>query len=213
MEKDLVNIVIEKSYIELSAFERAELDEFCSSESEYNQLKDVFIEVEMMQFDRVSPRKETKESLDSLFDSTYPKVTPIWYMSAAAVIVPKEKPIHRQPLLQIAAVGLLFFFAYPFFQNEVNTDSSQVAVAQKHESIDHSVSFKNQPAVVKVVDEVTPEVVNEVVVTTRVLAAATPADLLDPNHSDGIFDPTTEIAFSQPASAQPEMLDLLTATF
>ena len=216
MEKDLVDIVMEKSYIELSTDEKVELGEFCNSESEYNQLKDVFLGVEMMQFETPTPKKETKESLDSLFDSTHPRVAPIWYMTILAFAVPKEKSIHRQPLIQIAAIGLLFFLAYPFFQADVVGDVPQFSQVEYPEPILNDVKL------------VAPEVVKDPVITVvdvpkRIVLAAiepqsapsigTTMQALGAGHSDGVFDPNNELAFSQPASEEPDMLDLLTAAF
>ncbi|MFT6243603.1 MAG: hypothetical protein ACJA0U_000933 [Salibacteraceae bacterium] len=212
MEKDLVDIIMEKSYIELSANEKAELNEYCGSESEYNQMRDVFQGVEGMKFESFTPKKETKESLDSLFDSSFPKVAPIWYMSVLATIVPKEKVVYRQPLVQIAAIGLLIFLAYPFFNSDVAGEVPQFAEVQSP-----------QPSTPKgknnfVPEPVQPEEVKEVVQSEPILVAAVDPKpvlqaALNTEHSDGIWDPSTEMAFSQPASESPEMLDLLTATF
>lgn len=221
MEKDLVDIVMEKSYIELSANEKAELSEFCNTESEYNQLQDVFRGVEMMQFETFAPKKETKESLDSLFDNTHPKAAPIWYMSILTTVVPKEKAIHRQPLVQIAAVGLLFFLAFPFFQADVTEGEPQLAKLEEvAPTADESVEIKSEidsdykmesPAVVAETIDESP--VSRNVVLSASAASEKKEELLDPNHSDLNFEESAEIAFSQPASAEPDMLDLLTATF
>jgi hypothetical protein len=212
MEKDLVDIIMEKSYIELSANEKAELGEFCSSESEYNQMKDVFHGVEGMQFETFTPKKETKESLDSLFDSSFPKVAPIWYMSILATIVPKEKVVYRQPLVQIAAIGLLIFLAYPFFNSDVTDEVPQFSEIESPKSSTPEVNkiVGTEPAQpLEVVDVVVPSepILVAAVVPEPVLAAVVVG------HSDGVWDPATEMAFSQPASESPEMLDLLTATF
>lgn len=216
MEKDLVDIVMEKSYIELSAGEKAELNEFCNSESEYNQLKDVFLGVEMMQFDAPTPKKETKESLDSLFDSTHPRVTPVWYMSALAVIIPKEKSIHRQPLLQIAAVALLIFIAFPYFQTDVQDSSPQLAELKKTEAAPEvkNTDFKTVEVPTEDNEVVASTIIAEPIATPIVAEVVVPRVItIDPVHPDGVWDEATEMAFSQPASAEPEMLDLLTATF
>ena len=51
------------------------------------------------------------------------------------------------------------------------------------------------------------EPIPAVVIASLATGSAVPVD-----HPDGVFE-GVEIAFSQPASAQPDMLDLLTATF
>ncbi len=129
MERDIVDIVMEKTYLELSAEERSELAEFCSSEDEFNQLKHVFASVENMEMDPPVPRAETKERLDHLFAETYPKTAPVWYNSVFAVLVPKDKPLYRQPLLHIAAVALLLIFTVPLMQNNLSDKSPLMAEA------------------------------------------------------------------------------------
>ena len=127
MEKDLVNIIVEKEYIDLTTAELAEVNEFCSSEVEYNQMRDVFIEVESISFDSPKPKAETKKSLDNLFNERYPKVPVAWYSSILTIVVPKNKPLHRQPLLQVAAVCLLFLMVVPIFNSDVTINKNQMA--------------------------------------------------------------------------------------
>lgn len=127
MEKDIIDIITEKQFIELSSVEREELQEFCANEDEYNHLRDVMLGVNSLTFEKVSPKKETKQKLDDLFNETYPKVAPVWYMSVLAVVVPKEKTILQQPLLKVAAVCLLILLAYPIFNNDVVTEENQIA--------------------------------------------------------------------------------------
>ena len=241
MEKDLVDIVMEKEYIELSADEKAELEDFCSSESEFYQLKQVFEDVGSIQFDLPSPRKETKQRLDDLFNDIHPKAAPIWYMSVFSFVVPREKPLYKQPLMQIAAVGLLLLLIFPFFNNEMTPDNTQIANIEKVEKIEQEIEEASvvPPGVdevkvdeVKIVEEViesireeskteagTREITSMDFAFTDAAASAEPAIARTAapgaDHPDGIFDPALygEIAFSQPASSNPDMLDLLTATF
>ncbi|MDG1333193.1 MAG: hypothetical protein P8P74_12740 [Crocinitomicaceae bacterium] len=127
-----MDIVREKEFIELSAAERAELGELCSSEDEYNQVKAMFAGISAMDWSNPTPKAETKESLDHLFAQKHPKAAPIWYNAPLAVLAPKGKPFYRQPLVQAAAVGLLIFLAYPFMNSDVMTsDTAQVAVLEK----------------------------------------------------------------------------------
>ena len=223
MEKDLVDIVMEKSYIELTQKEKLELNEFCSSESEFDQMKQVFLGVEMMKFTNPAPKKETKESLDSLFDSTFPKAAPIWYMAILAKVAPKEKPVYRQPLLQIAAVGLLLFFVYPLANNPIEEASCtpQMAVVEdvkENKTEESNSAFKTtidkEPTKVVLVNDVDKESPGELK-SVELLASVDEPVVRDMNtpHSDGVYDPSIEVAFSQPASSEPEMLDLLTASF
>lgn len=127
-----MDIVKEKEFIELTATERAELGELCSSEDEFNQVKAMFAGIGAMDWSNPAPKAETKESLDHLFAQKYPKAAPVWYNAPLAVVAPKGKPFYRQPLVQAAAVGLLIFLAYPFIGSNVMTsDNSQVAVLEQ----------------------------------------------------------------------------------
>lgn len=123
-----MDIVKEKEFIELSAAERAELGELCSSEEEFNQMKAMFASISAMDWSNPAPKAETKESLDHLFAQKHPKAAPVWYNAPLAVLAPKEKPFYRQPLVQAAAVGLLIFLTYPFVKSNVMTsDTTQIA--------------------------------------------------------------------------------------
>lgn len=127
-----MDIVKEKEFIELTAAERAELGDLCSSEEEFNQVKAMFAGIGAINWSNPTPKAETKESLDHLFAQKHPKAAPVWYNAPLAVLAPKGKPIHRQPLIQAAAVGLLIFLAYPFVKSNVMTaDQTQVAVLEK----------------------------------------------------------------------------------
>lgn len=217
MKKDLIDTIMEKEFHELSADERAEIQSFCATEEEFNQARDVFTRVEAMAFETPTPKVETKERLDDLFHQSYPKVAPIWYMSVAAVVVPKNKVFYRQPLLQVAAIGLLFLLIYPVWTSEVvSNDAPQQQVAQAE------IPEKDTPIEVKEIRNDAPApvaetpVVDEKVERTQLatvdsepvmqdLTAATPGST---EHPDGVY-----VSYSQPASQEPEMLDLLTTTF
>lgn len=220
MKKDLIDTIMEKEFVELTATERSELKEFCASEDEFNQMKEVFVGVESMQFTEAKPRVETKRRLDDLFDQTYPKVAPVWYMSAFAVIAPKGKSLHRQPLMQIAAIGLLFLMLYPFWTTNVQVpteDSPQVALNEapsKQPEVNSNVSSDYKaPSVVQdvalVAEKAEAVVISEDVTATVVVASSTPGvDVANEPHPDGVF-----VAYSLPASETPELFDLLTTTF
>lgn len=127
MERDIVDIITEKEFIELTAQEREEVLEYCGGEDEFNQMKEVFIGVNASSFNNVHPSAETKKSLDDLFDKTYPKAAPIWYMSVLAAVAPKDKSLIQQPLLKVAAIALLFVLIVPFFNDSVVNEKEQLA--------------------------------------------------------------------------------------
>ena len=235
MEKDLVNIIVEKEFIELSSTELAEVNEFCSSEEEYNQMRDVFLEVESITFDTPKPKAETKKSLDNLFNQTYPKVPVAWYSSILTVVVPKDKPIHRQPILQVAAICLLFIMIIPFFNTDVAVQKNQIAEVEKltdtevgsvakvkviEKEEDNIVNGNQQESSIEELIESEIEVPRVVSVenfnSSNSLSASTPFTAFSASfdHPDGIFDETiAEVDYSMNISELPDVLDLLTTTF
>ncbi len=131
MERDYLDIIKEKEFMELNSAERAEVAEICATEEEFNATKAMLLQVDSIIVEPITPSPKTKESLDKLFAQSYPKAAPIWYNSVFAVIVPKEKPIYRQPLVQIAVAFLIFWMVFPFFNSELKTDNKQLAKVEK----------------------------------------------------------------------------------
>lgn len=127
-----MDIIKDKEFIELTASERDELMELCTSEDEFNQLKSMFAGISAMNWSNPTPKAETKERLDHLFAQKHPKAAPVWYNAPLAILAPKGKPFYRQPLVQVAAVGLLIFLAYPFVNADVmESKTNQVASVEK----------------------------------------------------------------------------------
>ena len=132
MDKELVDIVLNKSFVELTTNERTELLEWCSNEDEFDQMKNVFLEVELMKKQQTeNVRPETKRSLDALFDQKHGKGSIIWNSSVVTALYPKEKPIYKRPLFQIAAACILFFMAYPIISNK--SELKEVSSIAKNE--------------------------------------------------------------------------------
>jgi len=223
MKKDLIDTIMEKEFHALSELEREELNSYCASEDEYNQMKEVFLGVEQMTWEAPKPKAETKQRLDDLFNSTYPKAAPVWYSSVLAVVVPKEKPIYRQPLAQIAAITLLALLLVPFWSSDSgvvkSSSSPQVAQVEQKGKTEKPTDVKPESVVETKED---PIIFKETPVTkssaTPVLVASAGniggsstslgTTSTEGSHPDGVF-----VAVSQPASEAPEMFDLLTATF
>lgn len=227
MKKDLIDTIMEKEFHALTDSERSELASFCSSEEEFNQMKDVFIGVEQMVVDTPKPKAETKQRLDDLFDATYPKAAPLWYSSVLAVVVRQGKPVHRQPLLQIAAIALIVLMIVPFWNSNAELGETQDQIAEAKESVNVPYAdTNNSKAPVAEVKGFEPkESEPKKSEAPKVQSASEPTlmvatDAINPrqelrdavspgsNHPDGVF-----VAVSQPASENPEMFDLLTATF
>ena len=239
MKKDIIDIVAEKEFMELTSEERTELNEFCANEQEYNQLKNVLLNVSSLKVESVTPRKETKASLDRLFDTSFPRSAPLWQSSVLAAVIPRNKPLYMQPLMHIAAVALLLILVVPMFQKEINTtktpiakiennNTEQLIVPLKQEQKDVETQTENTAVPIPVEKEANE--IEEESVPIRsdldfsgisvsdnlpVVAGSGFSEVSVTDHPDGVFsgDLETEVAFSQPASASEDLLDLLTATF
>lgn len=239
MGRDIVDIVMEKSFVELNDAERAELSEFCATEEEFMQLKHVFASVESMNFEQEEPRAEIKEKLDHLFEKTYPAAAPIWYNSFFAVLIPRDKPLHRQPMLHIAALLVLIFLAVPMMQQEPTNDNELLADASTENVTseqDGANGSGNQQSVTSSdVNSEEVETKNSDVLTTTSALVGSLADERDTEgrtrslsliasagmapgseHPDGIFSGAEDesiVSLSVSAQETSRVLDLLTATF
>lgn len=238
MERDIFDSVKEKDFSALTPEERAELADICSNEFEFNQLKAVFSQVETMKNEHPTPKKETKAKLDDLFVQTYPKVAPIWYNGLFAIVVPREKPLYRQPLAQIAAIALIAFFTVPYFNQSMPQEKVQMAEVKKQikgntfeakeaesrenrdETVLSSESTKEATTRAKMVDDSVekPALVASTATSSSasakvsVFAEGAAATAPGSDHPDGIFM-GEQVSFSQPASESPGIFDLLTTSF
>ena len=250
MKKDLFDIIREKSFEELTDAERAEVSEMAGDAEAYTELQGFMEEVDVIASEKVVPSSKVKGDLNDLFDQVHGQRKYAWYMSFAAVIVPKEKPLYQQPLFYAAAVLLLVLLVVPFANKNLSNTTEVLAqnemvqedsVIQEDENVEIPVSTNvqtrssNEQAKSEVVmedanrademrsvelafaeEEKIEEEVSAVEFDMSVTAAPSVsiATTVAGNHPDGVFeDWATESNFSVPASKQPELLDLLTATF
>lgn len=236
MKKDIIDIIEEKEFIELSSAERTELIDFCTTEEEYNQLKNVLSNVSGVKRVNPSPREETKESLDRLFDESFPRTVPMWQNTVLTVIIPRNKPLYMQPLLHVAAVALLLILVVPMFQNEIInkktsiakidvTDSKQVEKPMEQDQKELTpytetnpmpISVENETTTVTGLDRDEKDFSGLTIPEDDFSAAGSGfSETSVSDHPDGVFSARTDekVAFSQPASESSDLLDLLTATF
>lgn len=244
MEKDLIDIVIKKQFIELSEKDRTELKEWCSSEEEFEQLKLVFKGVERLKAAQTDlPKAETKKSLDELFAQKHAKgASTIWYNSILLALYPTDKPLLQRPIMQVAAIGLVMLMVYPFlFKNELDVQKPQMAKVEKQNESRSTQEMKEEassetkstieeeseeqnfstlsmledvPMIFFSEDEIAKD--KSADSDAELAGAATYAWTAAPavsDHPDGIYVGAKAISYSQSASDQPAVLDLLTATF
>lgn len=242
MEKELVNIIMDKKFIELSSSEKEELKEWCTTEEEFDQLNQVFIGIEQLKAEQIiTPKAETKQSLDSLFAQKHIKAaSPIWYNSLLVLVYPKDKPFIRRPIVQFAALALIFLMVFPFISTETIIESKQ-----QHAKVEKEFEAKIQDPQEKLIEEKTAEeaaspilmqdkesllessinqqevqdempIAQSAIVSGKTMAFASTMSKNDSktfDHPDGIFTGGSSVTYSQAASSQPAIFDLLTTAF
>lgn len=191
MEKELVKLVLEKEYNELTASERVLLREWCSGEEEFEHLKTVMEGVEQIRMARhFAPRPAVKSSLDALFDQRHAKQTPmLWYNSIMLALYPKDKPLAQRPLLQLAAVALLLIMVYPFmFSSDMVKKKEQIAQVEEQKQPPKELSEQDESGNKTETEEtVTPET-RTVVSENMVAEMEAPREDIMVVASDNIID-------------------------
>lgn len=134
MDKELEQLVRNKHYFELTPNEKESLREWCSTEDEFLQLKQVFDHIEGLKYSNTfTPKHETKQSLDDLFAEKHQKNTRvIWLNSIGVALYPKDKPFFQRPLAYAAAIGIIALIATPFLFD--NTLPAKPSLAQVEKS-------------------------------------------------------------------------------
>jgi len=134
MEKDTVEKIKNKSFFELSQEERRDMKELFTNEEEFNEIKAMFIQMDKLTVDSFKPSKNVKEELDHIFVQQYAATQS---KSFLALIVPKNKPFYRQPLVQLAAMALLILLVVPVFNSPLVEETIQVAKIEEKENIEN----------------------------------------------------------------------------
>lgn len=232
MAQDVFDIIKNKEFHELSVDEMKEVMECCETQDEFYSMKNVLNEVDSMMVKDLRPSGKTKENLDMIFDEVHSTKTRVWYSSIGAVIIPMNKPIHKQPLMYIAAMLVALFFIYPFGGDQFNTNQQAnptVAVNQEVQEEPIQTNENTQAEVMKdmsiqdlesapldrIMDEtsIDSRVADPIMEPSLSLAEAVAATQPGTGHPDGVFSGLTGDLNSVPVSKQPDVLDLLTVTF
>lgn len=129
MKEDLFDIIKLKSYDELTSQERSEIAELAENEVAYDNLKKFMLDVDGVTNDHIQPSESVKADLNELFDQVHGGRRYAWYMSFAAVVVPKEKPLHKQPLFYAAAILLIALLVVPI--SNMNLNETKPVIAQQ----------------------------------------------------------------------------------
>ncbi len=132
MVKDELDIIMKKSFFELSTEEKLSMKELFATEDEFNEIKSLFIQMEGLSSISQAPSPKLKDGLDELFYEKYPASQSNRFL---ALIVPKEKPFYRQPLIQFAAIILLLLWIVPMFNSPLVEETISIAENNKKENM------------------------------------------------------------------------------
>jgi hypothetical protein len=133
MQTDDLEYILSKDYHDLNASEKAQIQDICSSEEEFLQMKHFFFAVEKYAQETANfePTAEsTKESLDALFYQTYQSKGVLWYNSLWLTVYAPEKRFHQKPLVRIAALLVLSLSVVPFIGKQ-DAAENQLAKLEK----------------------------------------------------------------------------------
>lgn len=122
--------IFQKSFHELNKDERSEMKELFTTEDEFNQMKFVMQSVQetiRRQEEKNGPSGALKERLDVLYTQTYRNRGILWYNSLGKFFISEDKKWHQQNLLRIAALFILFFTFYPFWNNTLRDEKVQLS--------------------------------------------------------------------------------------
>ncbi len=240
MEKDTVEYIKNKSFFELSPKEKEGMKDLFTTEEEFNEIKALFIQMDGLSAESFKPSENVKESLDDVFVHQYAATQS---RSFLALIVSKNKPIYRQPLVQLAAMALLLLLVVPVFNSPLVEETIQVAELKKGGGIEtnnrNEVKSENVEEI-KSRNELNLDVENSEIQLDQLVEKKTvkmkvlqPQILPGPvgpipspvlieaplkmgfNHPDGIYQEEKEVVAFTSVSAQEssDLLDLLTTTF
>ena len=197
MEDYQLKILTKRSFEELSNDEKKVMNDWCSSEDEFQGLKSLFSVVESSRIS-INDNSNTKKRLDELFESKYKTSNGFDWRS---FLFPSGVIFFRQPAFQMAFGIVLVIGVSLFFVNQtpVQLAKNEVPKSEKKKSKSKSENKNSQ-------GEQTLETSSDSKVTTIVN---------DRNVSNYVTDEITPALFSeeefvkleQPAEAQMEDLD------
>jgi hypothetical protein len=124
MEDFLIEIIRNKEFIALNDSEKLSLKDWCENEDEFNQLKQVFSEVDAFKFENESLlNHNVKYNLDNLYHTQHKKHRG-FFLNATALVFRKDVKWYSQPAAHIAALFVVFFSVYSLLK--LNPDESQL---------------------------------------------------------------------------------------
>ncbi len=143
---DIEQLLLNKSYEELSTSEKNFADSQVDSPAEYNELRATLVSIKQLaqeeEIVEVSPR--IKEDLMQLMEEKANRVPWYTWNGIAAFLFPTNTPLFRKPGLQFAVMGLLLLLVVNIGLNSFDNTSNQLAINTKSEAKEPKKSIETQ---------------------------------------------------------------------
>lgn len=141
METREFDKLFEKNYSELSAAEKASIQDLVSSEEEFEGMKQFYAQIEQnFAIPEFEPSPRVKSSLDDVFHEVYPKESGTRLWAVLPALVPSDKKFHQQPLVRIAAVLVIALLLVPFFNQKVDEPIQHAQVSEDKAEVEQQDS-------------------------------------------------------------------------
>ena len=195
MEDYQLKILTKRSFEELSNDEKKVMNDWCSSEDEFQGLKSLFSVVESSRISIIE-NSNTKKRLDELFESKYKTSNGFDWRS---FLFPSGVIFFRQPAFQMAFGIVLVFGVSLFFVNQspVQLAKNEVPKSEKKKSKSKSENKNSQGEQTLETSSEETTIVNDRNVSNYGTDEITPA----------LFSEDEFVKLEQPAEAQMEDLD------
>lgn len=144
--ENIEELLLQKSYYELTVQEREVVTNEIGSEHEYENMREALLAISDISENEnvIEPKKETKTVLLAMFDKS-PNRKFIWLNSTWFWLFPTDKPFYNKPAFQFATVALLLVGSFSIMNNSFKTKENNVAQHQS-EKPKEKEGLKNRKA-------------------------------------------------------------------
>jgi hypothetical protein len=197
MEDYQLKILTKRSFEELSNDEKKVMNDWCSSEDEFQGLKSLFSVVESSRIS-INENSNTKKRLDELFESKYKTSNGFDWRS---FLFPSGVIFFRQPAFQFA-FGIILVLGFSLFfvnQPSVQLAKNEVQKSEKKKSKSDSGNKKSQGE--QTLDTITDSQVATIVSESNV------SNIGSDEMATDIVSEDNFVMLDQPAEAQMEDFD------
>jgi hypothetical protein len=224
MEKELIDIVKTKKFVELSSTERANLSEWVQTEEDFESMKFLYLGMEEM-LEKTYPSENVKSSLDKLFAETHPQ--PSFFAGLLLFLFPPQKSLWFKPGFQIGtslALAFLIFFSLSPSQDFQKEEAQPLAAELKKEEINKATKQDEKKTELSTPTEVVvkPMKVNVIHTSDRIEAfmsvtagyvAAEMSVISDDMHEDMITQTVESNVVIPTMKGNENLLEYLSATY